>query len=381
MDVPFLSLRIEENDLRNEIAEAVRRVISQSWFIRGPELEQFEAEWAEYCGANFCVGVGNGLDALQLSLKAAGVGPGDEVLVPPNTFIATWFAVSNVGASPVPIPLGPDSPNIDPARIASFVTSRTRAIIPVHLYGHPVQMDHLLQESKRHNLLVIEDAAQAHGATYRGRRIGSHGDIVAWSFYPGKNLGAFGDGGAVTTNDRNLADRVRLLGNYGSAEKYIHQVIGVNSRLDEIQAAVLRVKLRRLDAWNARRREIAETYSREFGAAFAGWGRKIRFPHEPEGAQSAWHLYVVETKNRDALREGLGRRGVETVMHYPLEPHLQGAYSNSSDAAQNSDTLTRGFTEQVFSLPIGPNLSDAQVDHVVASLIETADSLMALDEK
>jgi len=372
MHVPFLSLQIEETSLREEIDDAIRRVIAASQFIRGPEVELFEEEWAEYCDANYCIGVGNGLDALQLALRAGGVGPGDEVLVPPNTFIATWFAVSNVGAIPVPVALEDGGFNIDPARISEFVTPKTKAIIPVHLYGHPVAMDLLLQESKRHGLLVIEDAAQAHGATYKGKKIGSHGDMVAWSFYPGKNLGAFGDAGAVTTNSQKFADKIRLLGNYGSQEKYKHDIIGVNSRLDEIQAAILRPKLRRLNQWNLRRREIAQKYTREFNLAFGRDSDFIKFPTESPGAISAWHLYVVSSKRRDEIRDGLKDCGVETVMHYPLDPRFQTAYADNPYVTQNRQGSASNRGAELFSLPIGPTLSDLHVDHVIRSLLTVA---------
>ena len=377
MHVPFLSLQIEETSLREEIDEAIRRVIAASQFIRGPEVELFEEEWADYCDANYCIGVGNGLDALHLALKAGGVGPGDEVLVPPNTFIATWFAVSNVGAIPVPVALEEGAFNIDPARISEFVTPKTKAIIPVHLYGHPVAMDLLLQESKRHGLLVIEDAAQAHGATYKGKKIGSHGDMVAWSFYPGKNLGAFGDAGAVTTNSKQFADKIRLLGNYGSPEKYKHDIIGANSRLDEIQAAILRPKLRRLNQWNLRRREIAQKYTREFNTAFGRDSDFIKFPTESPDAISAWHLYVVSSKRRDEIRDGLKDCGVETVMHYPLDPRFQAAYADNPYVTENRQGSASNHGAELLSLPIGPSLSSMEVEHTIRSLVSVVAVLVA----
>ena len=248
-------------ELKPEIDAAVSRVLESGWYILGPEVEAFEAEWAAYCDAKHAVGLANGLDALTLALRALDIGPGDEVIVPSNTYIATWLAVSGVGATPVPVEPDEATHNIDPARIEAAITSRTRALLPVHLYGQPADMDPILDIAKRHGLRVIEDAAQAHGARYKGKRIGAHGDIVCWSFYPGKNLGALGDAGAITTNDTALAERVALLRNYGSRQKYVNEEAGVNSRLDPIQAAVLRVKLGVLDEWTERRRAVATAYT------------------------------------------------------------------------------------------------------------------------
>uniref|UniRef100_UPI0025795D7F DegT/DnrJ/EryC1/StrS family aminotransferase n=1 Tax=Thioclava sp. UBA3469 TaxID=1947693 RepID=UPI0025795D7F len=278
MIIPFLDLGAAYRELKTEIDAAVMRVLESGWYILGPEVEAFEAEWAEYCGASHAVGLGNGLDALILALRTLDVGPGDEVIVPSNTYIATWLAVSAVGAIPVPVEPDTATHNIDPARLAAAVTERTKVLLPVHLYGQPADLDPILKLAREKGIAVVEDAAQAHGARYKGQRIGAHGDVVCWSFYPGKNLGALGDGGAITTNREDLADRIRVLRNYGSREKYVNEIKGVNSRLDPIQAAVLRAKLPYLDAWTERRREIATAY----GEGLAGG--KLIPPHVPNWA-------------------------------------------------------------------------------------------------
>ncbi|HKR64756.1 MAG TPA: DegT/DnrJ/EryC1/StrS family aminotransferase, partial [Thermoanaerobaculia bacterium] len=287
--VPFLDLAAAYDELRDELDAAALRVLHSGWYILGPEVEAFEHEFASYCGARHCVGVGNGLDALQLMLTAAGIGAGDEVIVPANTYIATWLAVSRAGATPVPVEPDAATHNLDPAGVEAAITARTKAILAVHLYGQPADMTSLSAIAKRHALLLFEDAAQAHGATWHGARAGSLADAAAFSFYPGKNLGALGDAGAVTTNDAALADRVRLLRNYGSRVKYEHEVQGGNSRLDAVQAALLRVKLKRLDEWNDRRRVIARRYSSELANC----------PHVLEGADPSWHLYVITSDRRD----------------------------------------------------------------------------------
>ena len=266
--IPFLDLRASYLELKSDIDRAIARVVDGGWYILGPEVEAFEAEYGVYCGAKHAIGVANGLDALHLALRALGVGAGDEVIVPANTYIATWLAVSQCGATPVPVEPDERTFNIDPAFIEAAITTRTRVILPVHLYGQPADLDPILEVARKHGLCVLEDAAQTHGARYKGRRLGAHGDAVAWSFYPGKNLGAMGDGGAVTTNDPQIADRIRVLRNYGSRAKYVNEVQGFNSRLDPLQAAILRVKLTHLDEWNARRAAIA----RQYGQA-ADWFR------------------------------------------------------------------------------------------------------------
>jgi dTDP-4-amino-4,6-dideoxygalactose transaminase len=320
MKVPFLDLRAAYLELKPEIDAAIARVLDSGWYILGPEVEAFEVEWAEYCGASHAVGVGNGLDALTLALRALEIGPGDEVIVPSNTYIATWLAVSAVGATPVPVEPDEGTYNINPALIPAAITPRTKALLPVHLYGQPADLDPILAIARQHNLAVVEDAAQAHGARYKGQRIGAHGDVVCWSFYPGKNLGVLGDAGAITTNRADLADRIRVLRNYGSREKYVNEVQGVNSRLDPLQAAVLLVKLKVLDEWNDRRRNIATLYNQ----GLAGSGMSL--PYVPKWADPVWHLYVIRTPGRVALQVRLTEAGIGTMIHYPIPPPPAGSF-------------------------------------------------------
>ncbi len=364
--IPFLDLGAPYRELRAEIDAAVSRVLESGWYILGPEVEAFETEWADYCGAKHAVGLANGLDALSLALRALDIGPGDEVIVPSNTYIATWLAVSAVGARPVPVEPDLATHNIDSARIETAITSRTKALLPVHLYGQPADLDPILALAAKHGLSVIEDAAQAHGARYRGRRIGGHGDIVCWSFYPGKNLGAMGDAGAITTNRSDLADKVRVLRNYGSREKYVNEVHGVNSRLDPLQAAVLRVKLGHLDAWTDRRRVIASAYSKALD------GVAMVLPHVPDWADPVWHLYVVRSSVRNQLQDRLTEAGLGTLIHYPIPPHMQQAYSGAG-ISPDALPLARRLASEVLSLPIGPHLAinDAMA---VISAVRRSDS-------
>lgn len=354
MKVPFLDLRAAYLELKPEIDAAVARVMDSGWYILGPEVEAFEAEWAAYCEARHATGVANGLDALHLALLAMGVGPGDEVIVPSNTYIATWLAVSHCGATPVPVEPVEATYNIDPDRIEAAITPRTKVILPVHLYGQPADLDPILAIARKHGLKVLEDAAQAHGARYKGRRIGAHGDAVAWSFYPGKNLGALGDGGAVTTDDPEIADRIQVLRNYGSRVKYVNEVKGFNSRLDPIQAAVLRVKLRVLDEWNGRRREIAQRYLE----GLAGSG--LMLPQVPEWAEPVWHLFVVRHPERDALVKRLNEAGVGTLIHYPVPPRLQGAYAEMGFGVGAFPVAER-MAGEVVSLPMGAQMAAEDV--------------------
>jgi dTDP-4-amino-4,6-dideoxygalactose transaminase len=358
LTIPFLDLGAAYHELKTEIDTAIHRVLDSGWYILGLEVEAFEAEWANYCSANHSVSLANGLDALILALRALDIGPGDEVIVPSNTYIATWLAVTAVGARPVPVEPDPTSHNIDPTRIAAAITPRTRALLPVHLYGQPADLDPILLVARQHNLLVIEDAAQAHGARYKGRRIGAHGDVVCWSFYPGKNLGALGDGGAVTTNNSDLADRIRVLSNYGSRIKYVNELKGVNSRLDPIQAAVLRTKLVHLDAWTNRRRVIAAAYNE--GLKDSG----LILPHVPDWADPAWHLYVIRSSDRDGLQKRLNAAGISTLIHYPIPPHMQDAYADLG-IAPNDMPLARQLASDVLSLPIGPQLPLTDADRVI----------------
>ncbi|MEA3015128.1 MAG: hypothetical protein QOD42_3673 [Sphingomonadales bacterium] len=360
-DIPFLDLRAITAEAGEALREAADRVIDSGWFILGKEVEAFETDYAAYCGTGRCVGVGNGLDALALTLRAFGIGEGDEVIVPSNTYIATWLAVSQTGATPVPVEPDIATYNIDPERIEAAITARTRCILPVHLYGQPADMAPILDIARRRGLKLLEDAAQAHGALYQGQRLGGHGDAVAWSFYPGKNLGALGDAGAVTTDDAALADRLAALRNYGSRVKYQNEVKGWNSRLDEIQAAFLRVKLARLDADNDRRRQIAARYLDAMA------GADLVLPHVPNWAEPVWHLFVVRHADRDGLAARLKERGVATLIHYPVPPHLQPAYAELG-LGPGAFPLSERIHGEILSLPIGPTMSEADVEQVIEAV-------------
>ena len=360
MSVPFLDLAAAYRELQAEIDGAVARCLASGHYIGGPEVDAFEGEFAAFCGAKHAIGVANGLDALHLALRAMGVGDGDEVIVPSNTYIATWLAVSQCGATPVPVEPDARTYNIDPTLIESAITPRTKVILPVHLYGQPVDIDPIRIIARKHGLRVLEDGAQAHGARYKGLRLGARGDAVAWSFYPGKNLGAMGDGGAVTTNDADLADRIRVLGNYGSRTKYVNEVQGYNSRLDPIQAAILRVKLAHLDEWNARRSVVAAHYSEHLVDS------GLTLPYVPEWSEPVWHLYIVQHQQRDALQKALSNDDIGTLIHYPTAPHLQKAYAQAG-WAQCAFPLAEQLAGRVLSLPIGPNIASAEVDMVIQS--------------
>ncbi len=361
MQIPFLDVGAAYKELKPEIDSAIARVLDNGWYILGPEVDAFEAEYAAYCEAEHAIGVANGLDALHLALLAMGVGPGDEVIVPSNTYIATWLAVSQCGATPVPVEPVEATYNIDSTRIEAAITPRTKVILPVHLYGQPADLDPIRAIARQHSLRVLEDAAQAHGARYKGRRIGAHGDAVAWSFYPGKNLGALGDGGAVTTNDPEIADRIRVLRNYGSRVKYVNEVKGFNSRLDPIQAAVLRVKLKYLEKWNAQRKAIAAEYQSTLKNS------DLILPVVPDWADPAWHLFVVRHSNREALQRKLASAGVGTMVHYPIPPYRQAAYSKYA-LAEHDYPLATIMAKEVLSLPIGPQMLMADAGSVVAAL-------------
>lgn len=356
--IPFLDLKASYLELNAEIDAAVARVVRSGWYIGGPEVEAFESEWAAYCEARFAVGVANGLDALTLALRALEIGPGDEVIVPSNTYIATWLAVSAVGARPVAVEPNPASFNIDPMRIEEAITPRTRVLLPVHLYGQPADLDPLLAIAGKHGLAVVEDAAQAHGARYKNRRIGGHGNIVCWSFYPGKNLGALGDAGAITTDDANLADRIRVLRNYGSRVKYVNEVQGTNSRLDPLQAAILRAKLNVLDEWTERRRVAAARYMEGLRDG------ELILPHVPVWADPVWHLFVIRTPYRDALQKRLEAAGIGTLIHYPIPPHRQEAYAGE-EISQAQLPIAEQLADEVLSLPIGPQLNPQHLDVVL----------------
>lgn len=369
--IPFLDLKSPYDELKPEIDAAIQRVLDSGWFILGPEVETFERAFATYCDAAHAVSVANGLDALHLALLAMDVGPGDEVIVPSNTYIATWLAVSQCGATPVPVEPRADTHTLDPDRVEAAITPRTRVILPVHLYGLPADMDPLCAIARRHGLRILEDGAQSHGARYKGRPLGAHGDAVAWSFYPGKNLGALGDGGAVTTDDPALADRLRVLRNYGSRVKYVNEVKGWNSRLDPMQAAVLGVKLARLDAWNDRRRALAARYTAGLAAVA---GPDLGLPVSPAGFDSAWHLYVVTTPHRTALQAALAEAGIGTLIHYPIAPHRQQAYAELG-LGPGSQPIAERLADQVLSLPMGPHLKPEQVDEVVQVIVRFVQSL------
>ena len=356
--IPFLNLRETYAARNRAIDAAVLRVAASGRYLLGPELAQFESEFARFCGAGHAVGVANGLDALRLALAAFGVGPDDEVIVPSNTYIATWLAVSQCGARVVPVEPIPDTYNIDPDRIEAAVTPRTKVIVPVHLYGQPADMDPIRAVAARHGVKVLDDCAQAHGARYKGRPLGALADLSAWSFYPGKNLGAFGDAGGVTGDDGELIDRVRLLGNYGSRVKYHNEVKGCNSRLDEIQAAVLRVKLEGLDDTTRRRRSIASRYLE----GMKGLG--LVLPRVAPYAEAAWHVFVVRHPDRDALQARLKERGIETLIHYPVAPHLQPAYSELG-LRKGELPISEAMHAEVLSLPLWPEMDEAQVEEVV----------------
>jgi dTDP-4-amino-4,6-dideoxygalactose transaminase len=359
--IPFLDLGAAYREIQAELESAVLASLRSGWYIGGQDVEAFEAEFATFTETQHCVGVANGLDALRFSLVAMGIGAGDEVIVPSNTFIATWLSVSQCGATPIPVEPLESTYNLDPSRIEAAITPRTRAILPVHLYGQPASLDPILALAHKYGLRVLEDAAQAHGARYKGKRVGGHGDAVAWSFYPSKNLGALGDAGAVTTNDSELADRIRLLRNYGSRMKYVNEVKGYNSRLDPVQAAVLRVKLKYLDEWNARRTAIAARYTAELvGAGFV-------LPTVPEWAEPVWHLYVVQHAERDGIQKALKEAGIGTQIHYPIPPHLQGAYRDAGYAA-NRFPIAEIMANRLLSLPMGPQLDDVDVTAAIVAL-------------
>ena len=364
--VPFLDLGAAYDELRSGLDAAALRVLASGHYIGGPEVEGFEEAFGRYCGVPRTLGVSNGLDALHLILRAAGIGEGDEVIVPSNTFVATWLAVTYTGATPVPVEPRLATYNLDPEKIEAAITPRTKAIMPVHLYGQPCEMDAINEVAKRHGLLVVEDAAQAQGARWRGVRTGALGDAAGFSFYPGKNLGAYGDAGAVTTHDETLAEQVATLRNYGSQQKYHNEVVGYNNRLDPLQAALLSVKLLHLDTWNARRQAIASRYL----DAFEGLPGLV-LPGVADGAEPVWHLFVVRVPDRDAFQAALAERGIGTLVHYPIPPHRQKAYTDlaiASGWSEDAFPIAEKIHREVVSLPIGPHLTDAQVHQVIAAV-------------
>jgi len=358
MNVPFFDIGPTHAAIAGGLDAAWRATLDSRQFILGESVSAFESGFAAYCTADHGIGVANGLDALTLILEGLGIGPGDEVIVPAHTFIATWLGVTRTGARPVPVDCLDSTGNIDPALVPAAITSRTRALIAVHLYGVAADMAPLQALAAKHNFHLIEDAAQAHGAVYRGAKIGNLGIAAGFSFYPTKNLGALGDGGAVVTSDTALAKRIRLIRNYGSDKKYEHQIAGCNSRLDELQAALLSVKLRGLDDLNADRRRIAARYT----AALSGLSG-LDLPGLTEGSEPVWHLFPVRCAARDALAEALTAAGVQTMVHYPVPPHLQPAYAALGYRA-GQFPIAEIISRTTLSLPIWPGLSDAQIDHV-----------------
>jgi len=366
MQIPLVDLHAQYLTIKDEIDEAIARVISRSAFIGGDELRQFEKEFASYCEANACVGVGNGTDALYLALRALGIGAGDEVITVAHTFIATAETISLAGARPVFVDVKEDSMVMDPDLLEAAITSRTRAIIPVHLYGQPCEMDRIMAIARRHGLKVIEDAAQAHGARWQGKRAGSMGDVACFSFFPGKNLGAFGDAGAVVSQDEKLIERIRALANHGRVDKYIHENEGVNSRLDGMNAAILRVKLRKLDAWNAARRRHAQQYMEVLR------GSAAVLPVVHPNAEPVWHLFVVKVAARDQVQARLNEQGIAAGVHYPLPLHWQPAYRHLK-IAEGALPVTERVAESILSLPMYPELSQNQVCAIGGALIDATD--------
>jgi dTDP-4-amino-4,6-dideoxygalactose transaminase len=365
LNIPFLDLKAPYLEFKDEFDSAYRRVMESGWYVFGSEVEAFEAEFAQYCMTKHCIGVANGLDALYLILRGLDIGPGDEVLVPSNTFIATWLAVSRTGAKAVPVEPDAATFNIDAGRIKENITSRTRVVMPVHLYGQCCAMDEILDLAGKHNLAVVEDSAQAHGAEYKGARAGGFGRAAGFSFYPGKNLGAMGDAGAIVTNDDALARKVRLLRNFGSEKKYYNEMQGINSRLDPLQAAFLRVKLRlALDVWNKRRESIADHYANKLRGL-----KNLIIPFVPLWAKPVWHLYVIRLSRRDALQKALSDAGVGTLIHYPVPPHLSAAFT---DYGYNKGDfpIAETLADTVLSLPIGPHLDPADADKIADVILK-----------
>lgn len=360
--IPFLDLRSINLRQKEDFHNALDRVLDSGWLILGNETEEFERAFAHYCGVKHCIGVANGMDALHLTLRAWDIGVGDEVLVPSNTYIATWLAVSQTGAIPIPVEPDPITYNIDPGKITQAITAKTKAIIPVHLYGQPANMDAITMLADKNGLKVLEDAAQAHGAKYGASKVGSLGDAAGFSFYPGKNLGALGDGGCITTDDDKLADQLRILRNYGSQKKYHNEQKGYNSRLDELQSAFLSSKLPKLDGDNIRRTEIADFYGKSL-AAFP----KITAPVTVWGCNSVWHLYVIQCEDRLGMQKKMSEEGVGTMIHYPIPPHLQPAFRELG-YLKGSFPIAEALHDRVLSLPIGPSMTIEEANKVIEAI-------------
>lgn len=366
MNIPLVDLKVQYQKLKDELWPAIEHTVSQGHFILGQEVDLFEKEFAAFCGSKHCVGVSSGTDALHLSLLALGVGPGDEVITAANTFIATAFAISYTGATPVLVDVSPMDYNIDPEHILEAITERTKAIIPVHLYGQPADMNTIMDIARQYNLYVVEDACQAHGAGYNGRRVGTFGDAACFSFYPGKNLGAFGDGGAVVTDDDNLSERIRGLRQYGEKEKYVHTVLGYNNRLDSIQAAILRIKLRHLDEWNASRKKAAQLYKEMLSDT------KVKLPEENLGSAHVYHLFVVQHPCRDDLLNFLKDKNIFCGIHYPVPLNRQNPYL-SVKTIPDDVPVTVDLSSKILSLPMYPDISEAQITTVAQAIKNFSD--------
>ncbi len=364
MKVPFLDLKIQYKEIEQEVLPMVTDAMENASFIGGPQVSGFEEEFAGFCDSKFCIGVGSGTDALRFALMAVGISAGDEVITVPNTFIATTEAISQVGATPVFVDIYSDTGNIDVSLIEGKITEKTKAITPVHLYGQPADMDPILEVAKRHNLAVIEDACQAHGALYKNKKAGSMGVAGCFSFYPGKNLGAFGEAGAVVTQDDAIADKIRMIRDHGQEKKYFHQMEGYNGRLDSIQAGVLRIKLKRLGAWNRSRWQNAVYYN-ELLSEIPG----VTIPVEADFVLSVYHLYVILVNNRSELQKFLNEKGIATGLHYPMPLHLQKAYAYLG-FKEGAFPVTENVAERLLSLPMYPQLSKKQIEYVAESIKE-----------
>ncbi|MBQ7708130.1 MAG: DegT/DnrJ/EryC1/StrS family aminotransferase [Lachnospiraceae bacterium] len=361
MNVPFVSFNVMHKEIEEKMLDAFKRVYENNWFIQGKECEEFEKEFAEYCGASYCVGCGNGLDALYLLLRAYGIGEGDEVIVPSNTYIATALAVSYTGAKPVFVEPFIETFNINPSLIEQAVNDKTKAIMAVHLYGQPARMDEIKAIAKKYDLKVIEDSAQAHGALYKGTKTGNLGDAAGFSFYPGKNLGALGDGGAIVTNDKELADKCRAIGNYGSDYKYHHIYKGNNSRLDEVQAALLRIKLKELDKWNKRRNEIAKKYIEGIH------NEQVILPVTEPDMTHVYHIFGIRCDRRDELEKHLNENGIGTNKHYPIPIHLQGAYSELG-IPEGTLPIAEKISVTELSIPMYYGMTEEEIDYVIEKI-------------
>lgn len=361
MKIPFLNLKKLHEEHIDEILEEIAKVANGGNYILGETVKDFEKNWATYCESKYAIGVGNGLDALRLALLAVDIGPGDEVIVPSHTFIATWLAVSSVGAMPVPVDINEKSFNLQETNIESSISERTKAIIPVHMYGRPCNLQEIHRIASKHDLYMIEDAAQAHGSIYQNKKIGGFGDLTCWSFYPGKNLGALGDGGAVTTDNLLLAEKILSLRNYGSTTKYVNTIKGINSRLDAIQACTLSVKLKYLDKWNRRRNEIAKIYDQNLKQSI-----NLTKPEIPTNNNwSCWHLYVIQCSQREKLQDYLSEKGIQTLIHYPIPPFKQKAYKEFDDISMPKALKV---CTKILSLPICPYMSDTMVEYIISHL-------------